>query len=110
MSEYRLRYGRDIQGIPIEAVTWRVLVSGPSTQMIPKQSVVGKHTAAYKGKRNIFWGNQWIQTPVYDRYLLQPNKVIKGPCIIEEFESTTVIGLRSTVKSDSFNNLIIDLI
>ena len=78
--------------------------------MIPKQSVVGKHTAAYKGKRNIFWGNQWIQTPVYDRYLLQPNKVIKGPCIIEEFESTTVIGLRSTVKSDSFNNLIIDLI
>ncbi|NDA60743.1 MAG: hydantoinase/oxoprolinase family protein [Chitinophagia bacterium] len=110
LSEYRLRYGRDIQGIPIEAVTWRVLVSGPSTQMIPKQSVVGKHTAAYKGKRNIFWGNQWIQTPVYDRYLLQPNKVIKGPCIIEEFESTTVIGLRSTVKSDSFNNLIIDLI
>lgn len=109
-EEYRLRYGRDMKGIPIEAVTWRVLVSGPRTSLYPKQSVVGKHTLPLKGKRKVFWGKSYVLTPVYDRYLMTPGQKIKGPCIIEEFESTTVIGAQGVVSSDRFNNLVIDLI
>ena len=109
-AEYRLRYGRDIEGIPIEAVTWRVLVSGPTTSLIPKQAVVGNHSKALKGKRKVYWGKQYAITPVYDRYLLKSNQPIKGPCIIEEFESTTVVGYNSTVKADRYNNLVIELL
>ena len=105
-----MRYGRDIEGIPIEAVTWRVLVSGPTTSLIPKQAVVGNHSKALKGKRKVYWGKQYAITPVYDRYLLKPNQSIKGPCIIEEFESTTVVGYNSTVKADRYNNLVIELL
>ncbi len=108
-TEYRLRYGRDMTGIPIEAVTWRVLVSGPRTSLHPKQSVVGKHHHPLKGKRKVFWGKQYIETPVYDRYLLTPGQRIQGPCIIEEFESTTVVGSHGTVTADQYNNLVIDL-
>ncbi len=109
-EEYRLRYGRDIDNIPIESVTWRVLVSGPSPALIPKQAVVGKHSKTLKGKRKVYWGNGYEDTYVYDRYSIESNKKIKGPCIIEEFESTTVVGHNSTVVIDEYKNIVIDLI
>jgi N-methylhydantoinase A len=108
--EYKLRYGRDIENIPIESVTWRVLVSGPSPELISKQAIVGKHTKALKGTRKVFWGKQYEVTPVYDRYSIEPNKKIKGPCIIEEFESTTVVGHNSMVIIDAYKNIVIDMI
>ena len=105
-----MRYGRDIDNIPIESVTWRVLVSGPSPALIPKQAVVGKHSKTLKGKRKVYWGNGYEDTYVYDRYSIESNKKIKGPCIIEEFESTTVVGHNSTVVIDEYKNIVIDLI
>lgn len=109
-EEYKLRYGRSIENIPIESVTWRVLVSGPLPDLVPKQAIVGKHDKALKGKRLVYFGNGYIETPVYDRYAMEENKKIKGPCIIEEFESTTVIGINSTVTVDVFKNIIIDML
>lgn len=108
-DEYQLRYGRSIENIPIESVTWRVLVSGPSPELIPKQSVVGKHTKALKGKRKVYFGNSYEEVPVYDRYAIEVNEKIIGPCIIEEFECTTVVGKNSTVMLDEFRNIIIEM-
>lgn len=108
-EEYQLRYGRSIENISIESVTWRVLVSGPSPELIPKQAVLGKHSKALKGKRQVYFGNSYIDTSVYDRYAIEVNKKINGPCIIEEFESTTVIGMDSVVWLDENRNIIIDL-
>jgi N-methylhydantoinase A/oxoprolinase/acetone carboxylase beta subunit len=108
-KEYLLRYGRSIDHIPIESVTWRVLVSGPSPELTPQQAVVGQHTNALKGMRKVYWGSKFEDTPVYDRYAMEPNKQIKGPCIIEEFESTTVVGKNATVLIDAFKNIIIDM-
>jgi N-methylhydantoinase A len=108
-EEYRLRYGRSIESIPIESVTWRVLVSGPSPELIPKQAVIGTHNKAVKGNRKVYFGNGYVDTPVYDRYAIEVNKKINGPCIIEEFESTTVVGRDSSVMLDEFRNIIIDL-
>ena len=109
VEEYKLRYGRVIENMPIEAVTWRVSVSGPSPEIIPKQAIQGNHTKALKGNRQVFWGETFENTPVYDRYAIPPNEKIEGPCIIEEFESTTVVGKNSSVQVDEFRNIIIDL-
>lgn len=106
---YLLRYGRSIENIPIESVTWRVLVSGESPKLIPNQAIIGKHHQALKGTRKAYWGNGYEETPVYDRYSILINQKIKGPCIIEEFESTTVVGKDSVVWVDEFKNIIIDL-
>jgi N-methylhydantoinase A/oxoprolinase/acetone carboxylase beta subunit len=38
-----------------------------------------------------------------------PGQSIQGPCIIEEFESTTVVGHGSMVRTDEFRNIIIDM-
>jgi len=108
-TEYQLRYGREIHNMPIETVTWRVLVSGPSPELIPKQAVIGVHDAALKGYRAVYLGDGYETVPVYDRYQIPADMHIQGPCIIEEFESTTVVGKQSTVQLDGFKNIIIDM-
>lgn len=108
-TEYQLRYGREIHNMPIETVTWRVLVSGPSPELIPKQAVIGVHDAALKGYRAVYLGDGYETVPVYDRYQIPADMHIQGPCIIEEFESTTVVGKQSTVQLDGFRNIIIDM-
>ncbi|TAE32251.1 MAG: hydantoinase/oxoprolinase family protein [Cytophagales bacterium] len=107
--EYQLRYGRSIDRIPIESVTWRVLVSGPSPRIIPRQTLHKPAGQAQKGTRPVFWGKTYEDTPVYDRYSLRAHEPVLGPCIIEEFESTTVVGKNSTAHADEFGNLVIDL-
>ena len=47
--------------------------------------------------------------PVYDRYALAPGAVVKGPALIEEHESTCVIGAGDAVTVDSHFNLIAEL-
>jgi N-methylhydantoinase A len=108
-SEYLLRYGRIIENMPMETVTWRVVASGPAPQLDPKQSVVGLHDRALKGTRPVYLGDGHVDAPVYDRYLVREGVVIPGPCIIEEYESTTVVGRDSSVRVDAFRNIIIDL-
>ena len=108
-KEYVLRYGRYIKNVPMETVTWRVIVSGKSPEILPKQVVVKQNTAAFKGKRPVYFGKGYEDCPVYDRYLLKPNDTFLGPAIIEEMESTVVIGHHSTVKMDDFKNIIVDL-
>jgi N-methylhydantoinase A len=107
--EYQLRYGRSIDRIPIESVTWRVLVSGPSPRIVPRQTLHQPTGQAQKGTRSVFWGKAYEETPVYDRYSLRADETVAGPCIIEEFESTTVVGKNSTAHADEFGNLVIDL-
>ena len=47
--------------------------------------------------------------PVYNRYALRPGDSFHGPAVVEERESTTVVGPDSTVQVDQFLNLIIDI-
>jgi N-methylhydantoinase A len=108
-EEYRLRYGRIISGMPVEAVTWRVLVSGPVPlhQARERRSETGAHVL--KGTRPVWFGSGWTQVPVYDRYAIPPGMELPGPCIIEETESTTVVGPDSRVRVDDSLNIIIEL-
>jgi N-methylhydantoinase A len=108
-QEYHLRYGRVLEQMPIESVTWRVILSGPIPQLIPQQAVLGDHKQAQKGERLVFWGERYELTPVYDRYAMRIDHEYPGPCIIEEHESTTVVGKASRVRIDAHKNIIISL-
>jgi N-methylhydantoinase A/oxoprolinase/acetone carboxylase beta subunit len=44
-------------------------------------------------------------TRVYDRYLLAPGAELEGPAIVEERESTTVIGPGARIQIDESRNL-----
>ncbi len=106
---YQLRYGRSLDHMPLETVTWRVVVSGPSPELVPSQAGAASSGQALKGSRPVWFGEGYIDTPVYERYGLPVGQVIQGPCIIEEFESTTVVGPESRVQTDVYRNILIDL-
>jgi N-methylhydantoinase A len=63
----------------------------------------------WKGKRKVFFAEEsrFIDTPVYDRYLLKPGDRFAGPAVVEERESTVVAGPRSDCFLDPLGNLII---
>lgn len=51
----------------------------------------------------------FMETPVYDRYRLAPGNSIDGPAILEERESTLVIGLGEVATIDDSLNAVIGL-
>jgi N-methylhydantoinase A len=47
----------------------------------------------------------WHDTPVFDRYRLMPGARLEGPAIIEERETTVVVGPAARVDVDEAFNL-----
>ena len=110
-AEYELRYQRSIENVPMEAVTWRVVVSGVSPDIEPSQSVQNVGNQYVKGTRAVWFPNQKaaIDCPVYDRYALPVGHDFDGPAIIEEMESTTVVGLNSSFVVDGHQDILVTL-
>ncbi len=64
-------------------------------------------TTALKGSRQVYFPDTgFIDCNVYDRYALRPGDEFTGPAVIEERESTTVIGRHATIAVDLHLNLI----
>ncbi len=106
---YQQKYGRIITGMRIETITWRILASAPTSFFHTKTNTNNKGITLLKASRNIFWGNGYILTPVYNRYAMTEHDELEGPCIIEEHESTTIVGHGAYVTADSQNNLFIKI-
>jgi 5-oxoprolinase (ATP-hydrolysing) len=47
-------------------------------------------------------------TPFYDRNLLSPGDRISGPCIIEQYDTTTVVPPDFTARIDAHGNIVIE--
>jgi len=109
--EYEFRYSRTISDVPLEVVTWRVQVKGriPDIRVVQKSDALDR-AVALKGYRDVYFQETgYLSCPVYDRYSLEANEQIVGPAIVEEKESTVVIGLNSVFKLDDKKNIIIDM-
>ena len=71
----------------------------------------GRARDAVKGERPAFSGSrrEFIPHTVYDRYQLFPGASFSGPAIVEERESTVIVGEDATASVDDFGFLWIDL-
>ncbi|HEY8291851.1 MAG TPA: hypothetical protein VIG44_05160, partial [Thermomicrobiales bacterium] len=107
---YRCLYGRVAEGVPLEVLNWRIVASGPRPEINLAAEVVGTASAAHaiKGEREIYLPEEsgFAPVPVYDRYALAPGAAFAGPAVIEERESTTIIG-GGAVRVDTYRNLIV---
>jgi N-methylhydantoinase A len=110
-ARYEELFGRRIEGVAIEAITWRLRASVPRPDVtIRFAGAQGEHAVAVKGERSVhFLGAGYLPCRVYDRYALKPGDRFRGPAVVEERESTTVIGPDATASVDSLLNLVIDI-
>jgi N-methylhydantoinase A len=117
-ASYRALYHRLPQGVPIEALNWRVTVSGPDPKTRlgghAKPDRAGRRAPSrgkpVKGTRRAYFAERggFVETPVYDRYALTPGMTLKGPAIVEERESTAVIGPGGRARVDAGLALIVE--
>ena len=110
-EEYQRLYGREGPDVPLEAITWRVEVSAPRPEIL-QEAWDGEPRAldeARKGKREIYLPEKdgFAAVPVYDRYRLDPGAAFDGPAVVEERESTVIVGPDSRAEVDGSRNLIV---
>jgi N-methylhydantoinase A len=110
---YRARYGHTVRATPIDVVSWRVVASGPRPRLeLPRASrVEGASVAgARKGRRRAWIGERrtFADVEVYDRYALPAGATFEGPAIVEERESTVVVGDGTHVRVDEAGNLLVE--
>jgi N-methylhydantoinase A len=112
-AEYVRLYGRLGPPVAVEAITWRVVSSGPRPDLRLSTAPAGSGDAdsARKGTRRAYMPEHGGMTdvPVYDRYRLGPGAAFTGPAIVEERESTTVIGPQAAVTVDAEGNLAVEV-
>jgi N-methylhydantoinase A/oxoprolinase/acetone carboxylase beta subunit len=107
---YSQRYHRTNPGVPLEIVSLRALAQGPRSP-IPSFQSHAEAQKAFKGTRPIFLpeAGKLVECTVYDRAALRPGATFQGPAIVEEDESTAVIGCAGVAEIDAAGNLLVTI-
>ncbi|MDB5921271.1 MAG: methylhydantoinase [Betaproteobacteria bacterium] len=107
---YRKIYDSLPGDLPIEALTWRLRASGPAPDVVVTGRGAGDR-ARPRQRRRVYFPEikKYVDTGVISRYALKPGERFSGPAIIEERESTVVVGPGGQVKVDSDFNLVIEM-
>jgi len=111
-ERYEVLYGRTFDA-PLEFVNFRVNARLPERLLqLPKiEKKVTSLEDTIKGKRLAYSAiaKDFIPYTVYDRYSLFPGATFNGPAIVEESESTTIVGEDASVSTDDYGFLWINL-
>jgi N-methylhydantoinase A/oxoprolinase/acetone carboxylase beta subunit len=109
---YQALYGRTYPESPAEFVSFKLRASLPERPLSLPQIDKGVASLedAIKGQRLAYSpiAKDFIPYIVYDRYNLFPEAKFDGPAIIEERESTTIVGEDATVSVNEYGFLWID--
>ncbi len=109
---YAQRFGRSLPDMQIEVVSWRLRASSAAMA----DEVRLEHSSAADGpsrtaEREVYFAELggFRTTPVRARSRLAPGEHVDGPAIIEEAESTVVVGPQAQVVIDEAGNLVMHL-
>jgi N-methylhydantoinase A/oxoprolinase/acetone carboxylase beta subunit len=110
---YEKLYGRTYPDSEVEFINFKVSASLP-VRLLQLPKLEKKRQSlhkAIKGKRQAYspMARDFIPYTVYDRYKLSPDTKFRGPAIIEERESTVIVGEDGFVSTDDLGFLWIDL-
>src|SRR5262249_19780231 len=106
---YAERYTSVYAGVGVMAVSFRVRCSGPLPVLSLTEAGAQSTGAVRKGTRGAWFGDGFVDTPVYDRYALTAGTRLAGPAIIEEREATTTVPPGDSVSVDPGGTLVIDI-
>lgn len=108
-SLYERRYRFRPEGRTPEIVALRMLARGKGKGV--HFSEVGRHPdgpeTAQKGARRVYFEDRWhAACPVYERERLGAGTALRGPAIIEEYGSTTVLPPGWGAEIDDWGNIL----
>ena len=107
---YEQFYGLRIPNQEAEAITWSVTVSSKPVKPKRAAKASAKSAPAPRGKRLIYdpaLGKQ-VNAPVYWRFDMQHGAAIKGPAIIAEDETSTIVGANFRAAINSLGYIVME--
>ena len=107
---YEQVYGLRIPNQEAEAITWSVTVS--SKPIKPKRAAAAprRPPPSARGRRTVYdpaLGKQ-IAVPIYWRFDMKPGSAIKGPAIIAEDETSTIVGANFKASINSLGYIVME--
>ncbi len=109
-AQYEQVYGLRIPNQEAEAITWSVTVSSIAKKPKRAAKTSAKSTPKPRSKRLIYdpaLGKQ-VMVPVYWRFDMKPGATFKGPAIIAEDETSTIVGANFKAKINSLGYIILE--
>ncbi|TMJ37202.1 MAG: hydantoinase/oxoprolinase family protein [Alphaproteobacteria bacterium] len=107
---YRVLYGLIIPKMEIEAVTWSVTVSSTPPQVKRASKPKAARAPKPRKQRQVYDPGlgKLVSMPVYWRFDMPAGARIKGPAIIAENETSTLIGSNFRARLDSLGYIVIE--
>jgi N-methylhydantoinase A len=106
---HEARFGFAIPGEIIEIVTYTVTAIAPTPKPETRRIATGSGTPEPKARRRVWFVDGAHDVPVFDRATLRFGQSIRGPALVEEEASVTVIEAGHRVRPDAAGHLLIDV-
>ena len=109
---YATLYGRGLlEGADVEVITWRARCAGPRQPFSPSFAAEPSTLPATRGARRVWFDEAggFVDTPVLSHYALAPGTELRGPAIVEQRESTVVVGPSAVARIEEHQNLVMTL-
>ena len=65
--------------------------------------------AAQVGKRDVRISGEWHTTPIYSRHAIPSGVVVSGPAVLNQMDTTILLGSGDRATADAFGNLIVEV-
>jgi N-methylhydantoinase A len=97
----------------VEVVSYRLRLRVAVPKYEPQSEPTPAHPrapeTAQKGIRDIYFdGKTAVRSLVYERDGLDIGVAVSGPCVVEQFDATTIVPPTWTARVDHFRNLILE--
>jgi N-methylhydantoinase A len=111
-AAYRQLYGRTIEGVEVEALSWTLTIAGRGRGGEPDAALTpGDQTGPPRpvASQKVFdpRSGQSVETPVYLRADLSPGCRMRGPALITEDQTTTVVTSEYEVLVDNQESIVL---
>ncbi len=108
---YAAVFANTFPGTPIEILNWKTVLSAAAPADVGDYRLASQPVADVAPEtRPVFAPDQGrSEAPVYNRYALQAGETFVGPAVVEERESTCVIGVGDEARVDAHGNLIVSI-
>ena len=103
-AAYRRLYSRAIPGVEIEILSWVVSLGAPAEGRLAAPASEQPTEPAPRSRRSVFdpGAGEFRDVPIYWRADLAPGARVKGPAVIAEDETSTVVSPRFDARIDRF--------
>lgn len=106
---HRERYGFSRVDRPVEIVNLRLRMMAAAEPFAPerRETRKGDGSQAWYAERPVYFDGGFVPTRMFARDRLHPGDVIRGPAMVTEYTSATLLPPGSIAEVDPFENLIL---